>query len=123
MRLKSLVPALAFALFAASLASAQPAKKPNILVIWGDDFGLTNISAYSDGLMGSVYGVMDRVFLFAASFKDYPPRSVPPSFNPANIMEETLRGIKVQRKLEETFPMLRTTGAHTRGAAEEIGAR
>jgi arylsulfatase A-like enzyme len=28
------------------------AKQPNILVIWGDDIGITNLSAYSDGLMG-----------------------------------------------------------------------
>ncbi len=27
-------------------------KKPNILVIWGDDVGITNLSCYSDGLMG-----------------------------------------------------------------------
>jgi arylsulfatase A-like enzyme len=28
------------------------ADKPNIVVIWGDDIGITNLSAYSDGLMG-----------------------------------------------------------------------
>ena len=28
------------------------AKKPNILVIWGDDIGQSNISAYTHGLMG-----------------------------------------------------------------------
>jgi arylsulfatase A-like enzyme len=27
-------------------------KKPNILIIWGDDIGITNLSCYSDGLMG-----------------------------------------------------------------------
>ena len=27
-------------------------KKPNILVIFGDDIGLTNLSAYSQGMMG-----------------------------------------------------------------------
>jgi len=27
-------------------------KKPNILVIWGDDIGITNISAYTMGLVG-----------------------------------------------------------------------
>lgn len=31
---------------------AQDAKKPNILIIWGDDIGVTDVSAYSDGLMG-----------------------------------------------------------------------
>jgi arylsulfatase A-like enzyme len=29
------------------------ADKPNILVIWGDDIGITNLSCYSDGLMGT----------------------------------------------------------------------
>ena len=33
------------------LTQAQ-AEKPNILVIWGDDIGITNISAYSRGLVG-----------------------------------------------------------------------
>jgi arylsulfatase len=28
------------------------AKKPNIVIIWGDDIGQSNISAYSKGLMG-----------------------------------------------------------------------
>jgi len=55
----------------------------------------------------NMYGVMDEVFKFAATFKEYPPRSVPPSFNPANIMEETLREIKAKQKLERAFPMLR----------------
>ena len=57
--------------------------------------------------VGSMYGVMDDVFKFAATFKDYPPRSTPPSFNPANVMGDTLRVIKAKKKLEEAFPMLR----------------
>jgi arylsulfatase len=51
--------------------------------------------------VGPVYGVMDDVFKFAATFEDYPPRSIPPSFNPATIMEQKLREIKVKRKLQE----------------------
>ena len=31
---------------------------------------------------------MDEVFQFVATFKEFPPRSFPPSFNPANILEE-----------------------------------
>jgi arylsulfatase A-like enzyme len=27
----------------------MPDGKPNILVIWGDDIGITNLSCYSDG--------------------------------------------------------------------------
>ena len=61
--------------------------------------------------VGSMYGVMDDVFKFAATFKDFPPRSVPPSFNPANIMEDTLRMIKAKQKLESAFPMLKEGAA------------
>jgi arylsulfatase len=58
--------------------------------------------------VGSAYGMMDDVFKFVATFKDFPPRSIPPSFNPANVLEETLRGIKAEKKLKEAFPMLNT---------------
>lgn len=30
----------------------MPNGKPNILIIWGDDIGQSNLSCYSDGLMG-----------------------------------------------------------------------
>ena len=32
--------------------NAQAADKPNILVIWGDDIGYWNVSAYNQGMMG-----------------------------------------------------------------------
>ena len=44
--------------------------------------------------IGGVYGVMDEVFQFVATFKEFPPRSFPPSFVPATIMEETLDDLK-----------------------------
>jgi arylsulfatase A-like enzyme len=44
--------------------------------------------------VGAVYGVMDEVFQFVATFKEFPPRSFPPSFVPATIMEETLDNLK-----------------------------
>ncbi len=53
-----------------------------------------------------MYGVMDEVFQFATTFDDFPPRSVPPSFNPANVMEEKMREIRAERKLRAAFPML-----------------
>ena len=37
------------------------AKQPNFLVIWGDDIGITNLSAYSDGLMGYRTPHIDRI--------------------------------------------------------------
>ena len=39
----------------------MPGGKPNILVIWGDDIGITNLSAYSDGLMGYRTPHIDRI--------------------------------------------------------------
>ena len=30
----------------------QSQKKPNILIIWGDDIGWSNVSAYNLGIMG-----------------------------------------------------------------------
>ncbi|MFK5983493.1 MAG: arylsulfatase, partial [Flavobacteriaceae bacterium] len=36
-------------------------KKPNILVIWGDDIGQSNISAYTMGLVGYRTPNIDRV--------------------------------------------------------------
>ena len=35
--------------------------KPSILVIWGDDIGITNLSCYSDGLMGYRTPNIDRL--------------------------------------------------------------
>jgi len=46
----------------------------------------------------TLYGIMDEVFKFAATFKEFKPRSFPPSFNPANILEEELTEIKAERR-------------------------
>jgi arylsulfatase len=46
-------------------------KKPNILVIWGDDIGITNISAYSHGMMGYKTPNIDRIAHEGAMFTDY----------------------------------------------------
>jgi len=46
-------------------------EKPNILVIWGDDIGITNISAYSRGLMGYKTPNIDRIAQEGAIFTDY----------------------------------------------------
>ena len=51
--------AFAFA-FVYSVA-AHAADKPNILVIFGDDIGIANVSAYSDGLMGYETPNIDRI--------------------------------------------------------------
>jgi arylsulfatase len=59
------------------MAQAQPAptpptgRKPNILVIFGDDIGQTNLSAYSFGLMGYKTPNIDRVAREGMMFTDY----------------------------------------------------
>src|SRR5215218_9387984 len=63
-------------------AQAQPAapapspagptgRRPNILVIFGDDIGQTNISAYSFGLMGYRTPNIDRIAREGMMFTDY----------------------------------------------------
>src|ERR1017187_9573425 len=54
------------------IAPAQAAdKKPNIVIIWGDDIGQTDISAYSMGLMGFRTPNIDRVAKEGVIFTDY----------------------------------------------------
>ena len=56
-------------------AQQQPAapsgRKPNILVIFGDDIGQTNVSAYSFGLMGYRTPNIDRLSREGMMFTDY----------------------------------------------------
>ncbi len=44
--------------------------QPNILVIWGDDIGITNLSAYSDGVMGYRTPNIDRIANEGMRFTD-----------------------------------------------------
>jgi len=60
---------LALALMASTTSAQQ--KKPNIVVIWGDDIGLTDVSAYSMGLMGFHTPNIDRVAKEGMIFTDY----------------------------------------------------
>src|SRR5215218_864548 len=45
-------------------------EKPNILVIWGDDIGITNLSCYSGGLMGYRTPNIDRIAEEGMRFTD-----------------------------------------------------
>src|ERR1700752_1952739 len=49
---------------------AQPARKPNILVIFGDDIGYWNTSAYNHGQMGYRTPNIDRIAKEGAIFTD-----------------------------------------------------
>jgi len=58
------------ATFAAGTAWAEQ-QKPNILVIWGDDIGGFNISAYNQGMMGYKTPNIDRIAREGALFTDW----------------------------------------------------
>jgi arylsulfatase len=47
------------------------AKKPNILILWGDDIGQFNISAYNRGMMGYKTPNIDRIANEGALFTDW----------------------------------------------------
>lgn len=51
--------------------------------------------------VGSAYGMIQDVVAFAETFKEYPPRSIPPSFSPYTIMDETLQQIKAGKFVEK----------------------
>jgi hypothetical protein len=55
----------------ASPAAAQDASRPNILIIWGDDIGWYNISAYNLGVMGYQTPNIDRIAHEGALFTDW----------------------------------------------------
>ena len=54
-----------------SLTAEAQQKKPNILVIWGDDIGTENISYYNRGMMGYKTPNIDRVAREGVFFTDY----------------------------------------------------
>ena len=53
------------------LMFAQENEKPNILVVWGDDIGQSNISAYTMGMMGYRTPNIDRIADEGMIFTDY----------------------------------------------------
>jgi arylsulfatase A-like enzyme len=67
---KSIQSAFALLLGFSALA-VQAADKPNILVIWGDDIGQFNISAYNMGMMGYKTPNIDRIAKEGALFTDW----------------------------------------------------
>ena len=65
--------AFSFAALLTMLGNAAWAveQKPNILVIWGDDVGQSNISAYTHGLVGYKTPNIDRIASEGMTFTDY----------------------------------------------------
>ncbi len=69
---KALFCALATILLASTFLAAQAApKKPNILILWGDDIGYWNVSAYNQGMMGYKTPNIDRIAREGVLFTDW----------------------------------------------------
>jgi arylsulfatase len=62
---------LALSVCAAAFSAHAEDKKPNIVIIWGDDIGQSNISAYTKGMMGYRTPNIDRVANEGVIFTDY----------------------------------------------------
>jgi arylsulfatase len=63
--------ALLLAMAVAITGTATAQDKPNILVVWGDDIGQSNISAYTRGMMGYETPNIDRIANEGMIFTDY----------------------------------------------------
>ncbi|SDG37125.1 arylsulfatase [Alloyangia pacifica] len=64
------VPLAVLGLAAPAVAQEQ-AEKPNILVIWGDDIGWSNLSSYGMGTMGYTTPNIDRIAMEGVRFTDH----------------------------------------------------
>lgn len=56
---------------AAPAVGQEQAEKPNILVIWGDDIGWSNLSSYGMGTMGYTTPNIDRIAMEGVRFTDH----------------------------------------------------
>jgi len=68
---RKLVEVMAVLAFLIALPAAAQEKKPNILVIWGDDIGTWNISHNNRGMMGYRTPNIDRIASEGVAFTDY----------------------------------------------------
>jgi arylsulfatase len=69
--MKKVILAMAMLLMFGASVFAQKNKQPNILVIWGDDIGQFNVSAYNMGMMGYKTPNIDRIGKEGATFTDW----------------------------------------------------
>ncbi|WP_441236071.1 arylsulfatase [Bradyrhizobium sp. 930_D9_N1_4] len=72
---------------------------------------------------GQVYGMIDEVSEFIVTFKDFPPRSFPPSFNPANILESMMDDIKTKQSLKGSLDIDRIRGGLNRMIEQRLQQR
>ncbi len=94
-----LIGVLALGLTGLPAAAQAPGKKPNILVIFGDDVGQTNISAYAFGVVGYQNAYLMGWMTFHAAgfletFVEYPPSQEPASFTIDQVSRDVERRIQ-----------------------------
>jgi len=68
---KAVWASIILALVGAVIPSSAQTKKPNVLIIWGDDIGYWNVSAYNLGMMGYKTPNIDRIAKEGALFTDW----------------------------------------------------
>jgi len=66
-----LLATFAAATIACAPAIAQQPRKPNILIIWGDDIGQFNVSAFNQGIMGYQTPNIDSIAKDGVLFTDW----------------------------------------------------
>ncbi|MHC9237092.1 arylsulfatase [Pseudooceanicola sp. 502str34] len=71
MSFRSALASALLALSASTVAAQEAPAKPNILVIWGDDVGMWNISAYHRGMMAGETPNIDRIANEGMLFMDH----------------------------------------------------
>lgn len=71
MKRLTILPRLSVLVLVGALVASAQTRKPNIIIIWGDDIGLSDISAYSMGLMGFHTPNIDRIAKEGMIFTDY----------------------------------------------------
>ncbi|WP_455372689.1 arylsulfatase [Limibacillus halophilus] len=69
--MRALLLLFAVSLLFAGAAQAQDSQKPNILVIWGDDIGWSNLGAYNHAVMGYPTPNIDRIAQEGVLFTDH----------------------------------------------------
>jgi len=67
---RSVGPWLTIVVMFLALQASYAQKKPNVVVIWGDDIGLWNVGAYTHGMMGRTPNI-DRIAREGAIFTDH----------------------------------------------------
>ena len=67
----NLLAAISILVASAVSTAAQETERPNILIIWGDDVGMWNLSAYHRGMMGGSTPNIDRIAEEGMIFMDH----------------------------------------------------